>query len=119
MRTGPPTRCRRDGADWLELLETVLAYKLPHLTREEILTMFELRDIELKQTRFCQQAAGEGMEKGRAEGEAALPPRQLERRFGTPPAAARRRIADADALLRYAERVLDAKSLEEVFSGNG
>jgi predicted transposase/invertase (TIGR01784 family) len=135
-----------DGVDWLELLETVLVYKLPHLTREEILTMFALTDIDLKQTRFYQQARSEGLvegtekgmergmekgmergmekgmergiEKGRVEGEAALVSLLLERRFGPLPAATRRRIAaaDADALLVYGERLLDAQNLDEVFT---
>jgi len=127
-----------DGIDWLELLETVLVYKLPHCTREEILTMFELKDIELKQTRFYQQVFGEGrlegmekgiekgvekgieqgIEQGLVMGEAALLLRLLERRFGPLPAATRQRIAaaDADTLLLFGERVLDAQSLEDVFA---
>jgi predicted transposase YdaD len=119
-----------DGIDWLELLETVLVYKLPHFTREEIQTMFGFNDIDLKQTRFYQQAVSEGLQEGMEkgmekgmhrgiiQGEAALLLRQLERRFGPISLAARQRIAaaDADVLLIYGERVLDAKSLEDVFA---
>ena len=79
--------------------------------------------------RFYQQAVSEGrqegieegiekgMEKDRVEGEATLLLRLLERRFGPLPAAIRQRVAAADAetLLAWGERVLDADSLDEVW----
>lgn len=91
--------------------------------------MFGYNDIELKQTRFYQQVFSEGRVEGqvegrmkgrvegRMEGEAAMLQRLLERRFGTLPDSARQRIAaaDADTLLIWGERVLDAKSLEDVW----
>ncbi|MEB3178017.1 MAG: Rpn family recombination-promoting nuclease/putative transposase [Nostocaceae cyanobacterium] len=46
----------------LELIETILVYKLPNMSREEIAAMFELSD--LKQTRFYQEAFEEGREEG-------------------------------------------------------
>ena len=110
-----------EGIDWLELLETVLVYKLPTFTREEIQKMFGLNDVDLKTTRFYQDVFAEGrMEgrvEGRVEGEAAMLLRQLERKFHTLPESARQRIAAADAetLLVWGERVLDAKSLDEVW----
>lgn len=89
-------------------------------------TLFGFNDIDLKQTRFYQQARSEGWqegekkgeEKGRVEGEATLLLRLLERRFGPLPTGMRQRIAAADAetLLVYGERVLDVKSLDEVFA---
>ena len=45
---------------WLDFIETILVYKLPRLSREEIKTMFALNEIELKQTRFYQEAVEEG-----------------------------------------------------------
>ncbi|MGH8475077.1 MAG: Rpn family recombination-promoting nuclease/putative transposase [Methylococcales bacterium] len=115
-----------DQIDWLDLLETILVYKLPELTREEIQAMFGYNDIELKQTRFYQQAFGEGRVEGcvegrvegRVEGEASLLLRLLERRFGALPEAVRQRVAAADAetLLIWGERVLDARTLEEIWS---
>ncbi|MFM8333692.1 MAG: DUF2887 domain-containing protein [Candidatus Methylumidiphilus sp.] len=111
--------------DWLDLLETVLVYKLPKLTREEILNMFNFTDIGLKETRFYQDVFAEGRVegmqeghvKGRVEGEAAVLLRQLERKFRPLPESARQRIASADAetLLLWAERVLDAGSLEDIW----
>jgi predicted transposase YdaD len=88
---------------------------------EEIQAMFDFNDISLKETRFHQQAFSEGeiqgQAKGRVEGEAALLLRQLERRFGPLPESARLRVATADAetLLAWGERILDAESLEDVW----
>ena len=110
-----------DGIDWLELLETLLVYKLPTFTREEIQKMFGLNDVDLKTTRFYQDVFGEGrMEgrvEGRVEGEAAMLLRLLERKFHPLPESASQHIAAADAetLLVWAERVLDANSLDEVW----
>ena len=123
-----------DGIDWIELLETILVNKLPTITREEIKTMFGLQDSDLKKTRFYQDTYNEGRQeglaqgfekgiengvrKGREEGEAALLLRILERRFGPLPINVKHRIAstDAETLLIYGERVLDAKSLDDIFA---
>jgi predicted transposase/invertase (TIGR01784 family) len=61
---------RRDelGPDGLDLIETILVYKLPRLSREEIKTMLALNDVELKQTRFYQEIAEEEHQLGRLEG---------------------------------------------------
>ena len=55
----------------VDLVETILVYKLPRLSREEIQTMLELTDTDLKQTRFYQDVFTEGEIKravGRQEG---------------------------------------------------
>jgi predicted transposase/invertase (TIGR01784 family) len=46
--------------------ETILIYKLPRLSREEMGKMFGLS--ELKQTRFYQEVFAEGKEEGKEEG---------------------------------------------------
>lgn len=51
---------------FLELIETIIVYKFPQKTREEIATMLGLGD--LTQTRFYQEAFGEGRQEGRQEG---------------------------------------------------
>ena len=51
----------------LQFIETILAYKFPTMTREEMEEMFGLS--ELKQTRFYQEAFQEGVEQGIEEGE--------------------------------------------------
>ncbi|NEP88326.1 MAG: Rpn family recombination-promoting nuclease/putative transposase [Okeania sp. SIO2C2] len=47
---------------WLQLIKTILIYKLPQASREEIEAMFNLSD--LKQTRFYQEAFSEGRQEG-------------------------------------------------------
>ena len=47
---------------FLELIETIIVYKFPQKTREEIATMLGLGD--LTQTRFYQEAFGEGRQEG-------------------------------------------------------
>ena len=64
-----------------------------------------------------QQGRVEGMQQGRVEGERAVLERQLRRRFGLlPPATASRldRASTAD-LETWAENVLDAETLDDVF----
>ena len=50
----------------VELIESILIYKLPQLGWEEIEAMFGLS--ELKQTKVYQEAKEEGREEGRVEG---------------------------------------------------
>lgn len=64
-------RVRQEIADelqqqeFLQLIETILFYKLPNRSREEIQAMFELSD--LKQTRVYQEALQEGEQKAKLE----------------------------------------------------
>jgi predicted transposase/invertase (TIGR01784 family) len=50
-------------ADLLQLIETIIIYKLPRLTREEIEIMLQLHDI--RESRVYQEAVEEGIEKER------------------------------------------------------
>ena len=50
----------------IELIETVIIYKLARLSREEVQTMLQVHDI--RQTRVYQEARDEGKEEGREEG---------------------------------------------------
>ena len=61
-----------------------------------------------------------GLAQGRAEGRATMLARLLTRRFGPLPTAITERLAHANAeqLDLWAERILDADSLDEVFAGN-
>ena len=67
--------------------------------------------------RGMEQGMQQGMERGRVEGERAVLERQLRRRFGRMPAAAARRLdrASQTDLEAWADNVLDADSLDEVF----
>lgn len=50
----------------IELIETIVVYKFPHLSRQEVEEMLGLS--ELKQTRVYQEALAEGRQEGRQEG---------------------------------------------------
>nr|VFJ78138.1 MAG: protein of unknown function (DUF4351) [Candidatus Kentron sp. FW] len=64
-----------------------------------------------------QQGMRQGMQRGRQEGEAGLLLRQLSRRFHPLPDEITQRIhtADPNTIETWADRILDAKSLDEVF----
>lgn len=66
----PPLR-----QEFIELIETVLVYKLPRKSREEIEAMLGLS--ELKQTRVYQEAKQEGRQEGREELRLELIPKLL------------------------------------------
>jgi predicted transposase/invertase (TIGR01784 family) len=70
----------KEQAEILKLIETVLVYKFPKLTRTEIEAMFTLSD--LKQTRVYQDARQEGLQEGERVKAHSLVLRQLTRRFG-------------------------------------
>ncbi|MDD5037281.1 MAG: Rpn family recombination-promoting nuclease/putative transposase [Methylococcaceae bacterium] len=120
---GQPAPMRRE---WMELLETILVYKWPRLTRDEVRQMLgDVLNVELKQTRFYQdvfaegrqEGQQEGRQEGRQEGEQVLLLRQLKRRFGPLPEGVEQRLAQAttDQLERWAERVLEAPTLAAMF----
>lgn len=56
----------------IELIETIVLYKFPNLSREEIEAM--LRLDELKQTRVYQEALAEGIEQGKLEAKLEMVP---------------------------------------------
>ncbi|MDE0003081.1 MAG: DUF4351 domain-containing protein, partial [Rhodospirillaceae bacterium] len=64
-----------------------------------------------------EQGMQQGMRRGRVEGERALLERQLRRRFGrlAPEVAARLGQASADDLETWADKVLDAPTIDDVF----
>lgn len=56
----------RQKQNLLQLIETILVYKLPKINRQEIEKMFSLND--LRETKVYQEALEEGMEKGMEKG---------------------------------------------------
>jgi predicted transposase/invertase (TIGR01784 family) len=94
----------------LEFVETILAYKLKHLTREEIAAMFTLGD--LKQTRVYQDAYRDG----RQEGELRTILRILNRKFGTlsPQLVNQISALPMEQLDDLADAVLDMPTLDEL-----
>jgi len=69
--------------------------------------------------RGMQKGMQQGLEKGIVKGEGTILRRQLTRRFGPLPQDILDRLAAADAaqLETWADRVIDATSLDEVFAG--
>jgi predicted transposase/invertase (TIGR01784 family) len=114
--------------EWLNFIETILVYKLPKLTREEIKQMIGIQNIDLKQTRFYQEIAEEERKEGRKEGqqegvligEGKLLKKLLERRFGVLPAWVSDKLSSAgeEDLERWGEAVLSALTLDAVFNAN-
>jgi predicted transposase YdaD len=121
-----------------EIIEfkTVLVYKLPNLSREEIRIMLGLNDVKLKETRFYQEIAEEERREGRLEGilegklEGKLEGRQegerlfliklLGKRFGPIPDWVQPKLekADIEQLECWGERILEAQSLADVFESD-
>lgn len=115
----------------------LLRERLPGQTFAELNELHEVRDMLSERVKdWTEQwkrdgmAAGmkeglaqgmeQGLSQGRQEGEAALLQRLLTRRFGPLPEAAQQRLATADAetLLVWGERVLEARTLDEVWDAN-
>ena len=68
-------------------------------------------------TGFAQRYRDEGMQLGRQEGERRVLERQLQRRFGALSAENTERLTEAsmEDLETWAENVLDAQTLDDVF----
>lgn len=93
-----------DPLEILDLVETILVYKFPQCSREEIRTMLHLPETNLKQTQFYKDVFSEGRQEGRLEGrlegrqegrqrELDLVLRLLERRLGPVSEADRARVS--------------------------
>jgi predicted transposase/invertase (TIGR01784 family) len=105
-----------DWPDLVDLVETILVYKLPRKTREEILKMLGFADVELKQTRFYQDVFAEGRQEGRQEGQQELVLRLLRRRLGTLGTAQVEQIETLSPteLAALADALLDFRSADEL-----
>ena len=116
--------------DWLagrpELKRTFALWIRALLLRrsKHTLVLPQVRDLtELKMTlaekfdQWAEQYKREGRQEGRLEGETLLLQRQLARRFGPLPAGVIARIAAAtvEEIETWGDRVLDARTLDEVF----
>lgn len=109
-----------DPLETLDLIETILVYKFPHWSREEIRDMLHLPINDVKKTRFYQEVFAEGREEGREEGrdeaERALIQRQLVRRCGplSPSHETRIQALPHEQLGALAEALLDFRSIEDL-----
>ncbi|MBF0178999.1 MAG: Rpn family recombination-promoting nuclease/putative transposase [Magnetococcales bacterium] len=85
-----------------------------------MLSIFARNIIEQHKDAWIREGELQGRQAGELEGEARILIRQLQRRFGTIPGWARLRITeegDPQTLEEWSLRVLDARSLDEVFTG--
>jgi predicted transposase/invertase (TIGR01784 family) len=110
----------------LELIETVLVYKFPKLSRQEIEAMFTYSD--LKQTRVYQEAREEGEQRGEqrglklgeqrglVKGQATMLLRMLSRKFGqiTPSLRGKVNKLSAKQLENLAEVVFDLETIADL-----
>jgi predicted transposase/invertase (TIGR01784 family) len=117
-RTEPLSKTDAKFAAILEMIETIVVYKFPSLSREEIENMLGLS--ELRQTKVYQEALEEGEQigeqRGRTEEARSLILRQLARRVGTLPATAEAQV-QALALPKLealGEALLDFVALQDL-----
>jgi len=99
--------------DWLMRLPTELEKRL----MQEVYTLE--RNVTMPYVTSAERFGIEkGLLQGRQEGEATLLQSLLARRFGTLPDAVRARLAGAtvEQLESWALKILDAKSLDEIFN---
>lgn len=80
--------------------------------------MLGLEDVQLKQTRFYQEAKEKGLEKGLQQGEKMILQRLLVRRFGELPLSVQQQLqqASAEQVERWADRLFDANTLDAIFT---
>ncbi len=118
----------------LDLLETIVSYKLPQLTAEDIKAMLNLADADLKQSRFYQDIARIEGEKGEQRGEqrgkrlgerigeqigkANMLLDLINFKFGKPSQAVVKRVknAEVEQLDVWSRRILTANSVAELFA---
>lgn len=106
-------------SEWMHAMfadRPVLADSADIDLRENVVGLRET--LRTWESEFLAQGRQEGRREGRQEGEALMLQRLLAKRFGPLPSSVIERIASASAerLELWGERVLDAQSLDEVFS---
>jgi predicted transposase YdaD len=94
---------------FIDLVETIVVYKLKDLSSEEVREMLHLPEGDLKKTRFYQEVFAEGRQEGRAEEAASLVLRQLGRCLGglSPGQEARIRSLHLERLEALGEALMD------------
>jgi hypothetical protein len=96
------------------------------MPQEQIPELNELEEVETmlaeRVTEWTQKWKMEGRKEGRMEGQASLLARLIAKRFGPQLVDAalweRLHSATPDQLDRWADRILDATSMDEVFTSN-
>jgi predicted transposase/invertase (TIGR01784 family) len=103
---------RQQQLQLFDLIETIIVYKLPRTSREEIQQMLNLTEIDLRQTQFYQDVFAEG----RKEESLNLVLKLLTRRFGEIDVSMIRQIhaLSLTELEQLTEALLDFTSIEDV-----
>jgi len=108
----------------LDILESLLRYYVQgtgRLDETQVRRLLEqtLSGEPLMETfidRYIALGEQRGEQRGKQLGEAEMLLRQIERKFGAPSEMVRARVtqADSDRLLEWSERILEARTLDEV-----
>jgi predicted transposase/invertase (TIGR01784 family) len=104
----------------LNLIEMILSMRLPNLSQEEVRRMLDLKEADLKKSRFYQEIWQEGRQEGRREGRreeaAAMILRQLSRRIGSVSESQGSRISllSLDRLEDLGEALLDFQNSQDL-----
>ncbi len=118
---GPRRRRRKLPAGSLELEEFgIMLAKRVEEWSQQIREESRIEALKEGRREGRQEGRREGRQEGRQEGEATLLLRQLGRKFGRLDAQTRKLVrgADPQRLLHWADRVLTAERLEDVFAGD-
>jgi predicted transposase YdaD len=96
----------------LSLIETILANKFPELTKEIIMNMLDIENVDITQSRFYQEIIVEGLQ----EGEANLVIRQLRRQVGELPESQSSQIKSfpISKLEDLGEALLDFQGIDDL-----
>jgi predicted transposase/invertase (TIGR01784 family) len=102
----------------IELIETIVVYTFPRLSREEIATMLGLTDL-VKDSRFYQETRAEALQEGREEGikrEKALILRLLQRKLGELPETVQEQVRQLplERLEALGEALLDFEAVADL-----
>ena len=119
LLTGPSRQeLRRAFTVWLR--RVLIPARLGRVTIPETAELTEVRAMLAERViEWTQQWKAEGKAEGRAEGRAEILLRQLEKKFGPLTSEQRSLVsaADEEALLAWADRILVAETLDEIFGG--
>lgn len=102
----------------LDLIETIITYKFPRLSRDEVRKMLHIPDIHLdiRKTQFYKDVYFEGQREGKLEGEIKVIVNLLKRRFGQLNASLIEQINNLElSQLDYlADNLLEFKQVNEL-----
>ncbi|MBF0135598.1 MAG: DUF4351 domain-containing protein [Magnetococcus sp. DMHC-1] len=120
-----PTKSRADALTRLLVLSRLRKLETAIIEEaEEMALVFNVMENDVLRPIFRKaekESEKRGKLKGRQEGGAAILLRQLRRRFGKLPKQIEEKVKSAEkkSIEKWSDKILDAQSIEEVFSGPG